>query len=862
MGDGFLNHALVCSLEKEIFINVKNKDVRKRFQSMRDRKGFLPVGMLWAEVLVGLVVVVEMAKRQHLSVVATSCDDPISVSSMMETHPSPYIWLGIQPNVLSNTTVNGGGGDGQLRQIGATGHQMNSLYDRAQQIADDQWITGDVLDRYGTVKRYKNFEEEILNAEVQQNEAISLSEEEIAVDVASSEGTMFGSGSGGEEVSDEILGIQSPEFMRTRSMCVVPVRLPKHSPEGLSEISSGCSGGLSGASRPFAVYTFYLSFSPHHMSSGSESVGDVVVPKFDMHVYTFVLTSGEVKNLVAEYAIPLDLYPCVPPSGLTMNMLSADKIGSLVLLRTSFWERRLRQDFQQVMHESEALEGLVFLIDPRTISDDMPWRHQDSSVADPAHIGVCAEDIRRLCENVIDLRPVHPAICYQYVLISQVLDGRSSHIPEKSDHQKVVEYENERVLAAKRKAQATKDRAIGKRPATEGAFQRPKKKKTSPLSFALLNSEANGSNRSGFGTYHSASPLNTIIPNEVELTTSGDDLILESFNRLEEDTDHHLDNVKDTTEVNSHLSEHSPCSQHSNRFDEDTHNVGNEPAHSHASGSNDHGVSSSSSGSHRRAFPGSTHAVRDQQNRLSEYQALQRSWFELGRGALAQIDILHRYEALNEDYRELFESHRSCQDVFDRLTETQNQLLEADLASKTSSLIEAEGTVSTLKGDPECLTVDLSHAEIVRHNYVRQLLPTVFQRLLSSDEYKKSMSDVFNLAIATEWSEGLKAACFVEQAEAILATATDYDPAYKATFMSEFDSLYSKSYLYVEKLDESFRLLLGDLQDMWRKGKCASLGHWLLDSSGASCVSGNVRHLTIGSWTHLKSLVLAGIQIA
>ncbi|GKE10557.1 zinc finger MYM-type protein 1-like protein [Tanacetum coccineum] len=41
MGDRFLNHALVCSIEKEIFINVKNEDVMKRFQSMRDRKGKL-----------------------------------------------------------------------------------------------------------------------------------------------------------------------------------------------------------------------------------------------------------------------------------------------------------------------------------------------------------------------------------------------------------------------------------------------------------------------------------------------------------------------------------------------------------------------------------------------------------------------------------------------------------------------------------------------------------------------------------------------------------------------------------------------------------------------------------------------------
>ncbi|GKG04343.1 hypothetical protein Tco_0314730, partial [Tanacetum coccineum] len=35
-----------------------------------------------------------------------------------------------------------------------------------------------------------------------------------------------------------------------------------------------------------------------------------------------------------------------------------------------------------------------------------------------------------------------------------------------------------------------------------------------------------------------------------------------------------------------------------------------------------------------------------------------------------------RYEALNEDYEELFESHRSCRAISDRLTKTQNQLLD------------------------------------------------------------------------------------------------------------------------------------------------------------------------------------------
>nr|GEX24963.1 hypothetical protein [Tanacetum cinerariifolium] len=82
----------------------------------------------------------------------------------------------------------------------------------------------------------------------------------------------------------------------------------------------------SGAFCPSVVYSFYLPFSLHHTSSGCQSASDVVVSKFDMHVYPFVMTFDEVKKLIAEYAIPLDLHSCVPPSGLTMNRLPVDKI--------------------------------------------------------------------------------------------------------------------------------------------------------------------------------------------------------------------------------------------------------------------------------------------------------------------------------------------------------------------------------------------------------------------------------------------------------------------------------------------------------------------------------------------------------
>ncbi|GJX23051.1 putative reverse transcriptase domain-containing protein [Tanacetum coccineum] len=78
--------------------------------------------------------------------------------------------------------------------------------------------------------------------------------------------------------------------------------------------------------RPSNVYSFDLPFPLHHMSFGSQPAGDPVVPKFDMHIYTSILTIDEVNSLVKEYAIPLYLHPWVPPSTMTMNKLLKDKI--------------------------------------------------------------------------------------------------------------------------------------------------------------------------------------------------------------------------------------------------------------------------------------------------------------------------------------------------------------------------------------------------------------------------------------------------------------------------------------------------------------------------------------------------------
>ncbi|GJZ72544.1 hypothetical protein Tco_0636395 [Tanacetum coccineum] len=47
---------------------------------------------------------------------------------------------------------------------------------------------------------------------------------------------------------------------------------------------------------------------------------------------------------------------------------------------------------------------------------------------------------------------------------------------------------------------------------------------------------------------------------------------------------------------------------------------------------------------------------------------------------------------------------------------------------------------------------------------------------------------------------------------------------------------------------------LGVIWNVLRFGKCSLLGHWHLDSSRASCISGNVRHMAIGNWSHPERL--------
>ncbi|GJW25342.1 hypothetical protein Tco_0039153 [Tanacetum coccineum] len=462
----------------------------------------------------------------------------------------------------------------------------------------------------------------------------------------------------------------------------------------------------------------------------------------------------------------------------------------------------------------------------RAIPDAMSWRHHNSSVSEPSPLGVRAEDIRQLCENVVDLRLVYLVILYEIGLTT--IWKHVGHHPTFKDS----------------------ERNVGTRRLYSEQF------------------------------WHSSlcSLLTTVIPDNVNVGAGDSNQISQDVEHKEEETgnDSNPNDVNEQGEINSPHFASSPHSVHSTHSDrslhsEDQHNVRfrdydlhrsrNDNIKHAATGSTGRVVSSSSGGSGRLDFP-TRHLAGDKAGMPSYFPPIFLFFFFYGtpvpfvlawnlttgsnlndtescRDMIIILLLLQsQYEALNDDCGELYQAYSSCQELSERLMETQNQLVEAlcsrtilfddhkalrqvylSCVDKEASLVEKLAAIEREKDDLldknkaqgerlnrnlERLTVDLAQTKIVRH-----ILPIVVQRLLSSDEYKKDLSDVFNQAIAAGWSKGVQVGRKDEEIQAILATAQDYDLECKSTFMSAFDGLFVKSYPYVEKLVESFRLPLG-----------------------------------------------------
>ncbi|GJW27425.1 hypothetical protein Tco_0044300 [Tanacetum coccineum] len=164
-------------------------------------------------------------------------------------------------------------------------------------------------------------------------------------------------------------------------------------------------------------------------------------------------------------------------------------------------------------------------------------------------------------------------------------------------------------------------------------------------------------------------------------------------------------------------------------------------------------------------------AVREEMNAYDNSTAMERAWFSIARGAMAQTDALLRFEALYDAHLALKER---CEDVTRQLVSTRTDFTHASNLYNTLSnryqqvrgehagcaekLINAEQERDELRAVGLLrMRVEsrLGYFEKEKIDSIGKLLPTVVKRLLNSHEYKESLSILFNLAIQAGWAKGL-----------------------------------------------------------------------------------------------------------
>ncbi|GKE09233.1 hypothetical protein Tco_1412784, partial [Tanacetum coccineum] len=249
--------------------------------------------------------------------------------------------------------------------------------------------------------------------------------------------------------------------------------------------------------------------------------------------------------------------------------------------------------------------------------------------------------------------------------------------------------------------------------------------------------------------------------------------------------------------------------------------------------------------------------TQEESNALNNATALEGAWFSLARGALAQTDILERFEHLQADFESLAETHSECGETVGKLVQARLDLahsshlyttlsdryksvksehencteklevlenqnselsqvnkdqalrikeLEDELAKKGAERLSAERAQ-----EKEKLVAQLSKTEMEKFDCIRKLLPTVVDSLFQSHEYKESLSGPFYLAIHVGWAKGLAEEHFEKGLLELMSRMEGFDAYADKKMYVEYDKLFEKRYPFVEKISYGFCHTVPDL---------------------------------------------------
>ncbi|GJU57916.1 hypothetical protein Tco_1235682 [Tanacetum coccineum] len=202
--------------------------------------------------------------------------------------------------------------------------------------------------------------------------------------------------------------------------------------------------------------------------------------------------------------------------------------------------------------------------------------------------------------------------------------------------------------------------------------------------------------------------------------------------------------------------------------------------------------------------------AQEESNALNNATTLDRAWFSLARGALAQTDILERLKNLQADFGELAESHAECGDLAGKLVQARLDVKHiSDLYNSLSDRFKAfrsenEGCAKKLEVSKN-RNRELSQVNKDQALRIKELEDTLAKKYYAL--YKQSLSEPFNLAIQAGWGKGLAE----EDLLKLMGRMEGFDAYADKKMKVEYDKLFKKQYHYVEKISRSFLHSVSDL---------------------------------------------------
>ncbi|GKC00269.1 hypothetical protein Tco_0986405 [Tanacetum coccineum] len=135
--------------------------------------------------------------------------------------------------------------------------------------------------------------------------------------------------------------------------------------------------------------------------------------------------------------------------------------------------------------------------------------------------------------------------------------------------------------------------------------------------------------------------------------------------------------------------------------------------------------------------------------------------------------------------------------------------------ARDSALVFSDRISNERAAENERLVSQLGFLKKEKIDSIGKLLPTVVRRLLSSHEYKESLSVPFNLAIQAGWAKGLAMKRSKEDLMEVLREVQGFDPHSDTRMTVEYDKLFTKTYPYVEKISGLPRRTVQELLKMY-----------------------------------------------